>query len=264
MDKKMNNQDKVIARVYETYDYDKFKKLEGNRSVLDRRKAKIKRSINDIGQIINPCIVNEKFEVADGQGRIEAEKDLGLPVHYIIVEGIGVKECVGLNLGQTNWKPIDYVEMYAAKGGIDYKLLLDLINLYPTVGLQIIYGVATNSINVGGAGTRVLKEGQLRLSAEWAKKILPSLDFLSDLHEELKNIKGEQRILQTGLAWVMNNTKCNVARLEKIVTDKYPLIHPVVNADYFLNNLSDIYNKGLSANNCIYFNTEYKQAAREQ
>lgn len=264
MDKKMKNTDKVVAYVYETYDYGKFKKLEGNRRVLDRRKAKIKRSMEDVGQIINPSIVNEKFEVADGQGRIEADMELGKPVHYIIVEGIGLKECVALNLGQTNWKPIDYVESYAAKGEENYIRFLDLVNQYPQVGLQIIYGVATNSINVGGAGTRILREGELKLSKEWAKKIIPSLDFLDSLHEELKNVKGEQRILQTSLAWIINNTNCNMARLEKIVADKYPLIQPVVNTDYFLNNISDIYNKGLSAKNCMYFNTEYKQAIRAE
>ena len=37
MDKTMRNKDKIVAYVYETYDYDKFKKLEGNRRVLDRR-----------------------------------------------------------------------------------------------------------------------------------------------------------------------------------------------------------------------------------
>ena len=262
MDKTMKNTDKIVGYVYETYDYDKFKKLEGNRRVLDRRKAKIKRSMEEVGQIMNPSIVNENFEVADGQGRIEADAELGHPVHYIIVEGIGLKECVALNLGQTNWKPIDYVESYAARGNENYIRFLDLINQYPQVGLQIIYGVATNSINVGGAGTRVMKEGELELSKEWAKSIIPSLDFLDNLHEELKNVKGEQRILQTGLAWIINNTDCNIARLEKIISDKYPLIQPVVNKDYFLNNISDIYNKNLNAKNCMYFNTEYKQRLR--
>lgn len=264
MDKTMRNKDKIVAYVYETYDYDKFKKLEGNRRVLDRRKAKIKRSMEDVGQIMNPSIVNENLEIIDGQGRIETDQELGMPVHYIIVEGTGLKECVALNLGQTNWKPIDYVESYAARGNENYIRFLDLINQYPLIGLQIIYGVATNSINVGGAGTRVLKEGELRLSKEWAKAIIPALDFLDNLHEELKNVKGEQRILQTGLAWIINNTNCNVARLEKIITDKYPLIQPVVNKDYFLNNISDIYNKGLAAKNCMYFNTEYKQAIRAE
>lgn len=137
-----------------------------------------------------------------------------------------------------------------------------MLNNHPKLSLQVAYGVATNSINTGGAGTKILKEGRLNFSSEWAATITRSLGFLEDLNEDLKKVKGEQRILQTALAWVINNTKVNARRLQKIISTKYPLIKPVVDTDIFLDDLSNLYNKGLSADKCIYFNTEYKQALR--
>lgn len=111
---KSTNKDKVVGQIYATYNYEKFKKLTGNRKVLDRRVARIKKSIAAIGLIPNPIIVNEKYEIADGQGRFYACRESGLPVYYTIVKGIGIEECTHLNQGQTNWKPIDWAERYAA------------------------------------------------------------------------------------------------------------------------------------------------------
>ena len=263
MDKR-TNKNEIVGQVYMTRDYEKFKKLIGNRKVLDKRVARIKKSIAAIGLIPSPIIVNEKYEIADGQGRFYACRELGLPVYYTIVKGIGLKECTHLNQGQTNWKPIDWIELYAAQGNENYIRFLDILNRHPKLSLQVVYGVATNSINTGGAGTKMLKEGRLNINSEWAETITHSLNFLEELSEELRTVKGEQRILQTALAWVINNTKVNARRLQKIVSTKYPLIQSVVNVDIFLNDLSDLYNKGLSADKCIYFNTEYKQALRKK
>lgn len=254
--------DKVTGNIYQTMDYSKFNKLPGNRKVLLRRKAKILKSINEIGYVRNPIVINENHEIIDGQGRFEALKELGLSIEYVVAENAGLKECVGLNLGQTNWKPLDYVESYAEQGVESYIRFLECLGAHHDISLQILYGVATNTINVGGAGTKCLKNGELEFSEEWRKKIEPTLDMLETLSEELRYIKGEQRIIWTALAWCLNNTDCDSKRLHNIMQSKYPLFHPVVNPDMFLNELSDIYNKNLSARSCMYFNTEYKQALK--
>lgn len=255
--------DKNIATVYETWDYDKFVKLEGNRIVLTRRISKILKSVEKVGYRLNPIIVNERFEIIDGQGRFEACKQEGLPIQYVIDAGAGLEECIALNLGQSNWSPIDYVRSYAEQGIEDYVRFLALIEAYPRVSLQILYGIATNTINTGGAGTKTMRNGELEFPAEWNAKIRYSILILDDLQDELRCIKGEQRVLQSGLAWVINNTSCDTKRLKKIMAEKYPLFHPVVNADGFLSQLADLYNKKLSPNKCIYFNTVYKQALKE-
>lgn len=57
---------KEIGIVYEESDYSVFKPLLGNRIVDDFRKSKIKSSINKVGWIKNPIVVNEKLQVIDG------------------------------------------------------------------------------------------------------------------------------------------------------------------------------------------------------
>ena len=73
--------DRIVANVYETKNYDMFKKLLGNRDVTQQRIEKIKYSIQNVGYVLNPCVINGKNEVIDGQGRIAALRDLDLPVH---------------------------------------------------------------------------------------------------------------------------------------------------------------------------------------
>ncbi|MBQ2600753.1 ParB N-terminal domain-containing protein [bacterium] len=78
----IRNNDEIVSAVYRTTDYDKFKTLDGNRTVEKSRVNKILKSINDNGYIHCPIIVNERMEIIDGQGRLEAVKQLGIPVEY--------------------------------------------------------------------------------------------------------------------------------------------------------------------------------------
>ena len=60
--------------ILETTDYGMFKPLLGNR---DRKsESKIIDSIQRVGYIISPLIVNEKMEVIDGQNRLAALESL--------------------------------------------------------------------------------------------------------------------------------------------------------------------------------------------
>ena len=70
---------KSSEEMFRTTDYDAFKRVLGNRKVLEDRVSKILASFDKIGYIPVPIIVNEKFEVIDGQGRLEACKRRGLP-----------------------------------------------------------------------------------------------------------------------------------------------------------------------------------------
>ena len=66
---------KEVATVYRTEDLSIFKTLKGNREVKENRKQTLIESIDKHGYITNPIIVNERFEVIDGQGRLAACKE---------------------------------------------------------------------------------------------------------------------------------------------------------------------------------------------
>ena len=103
--------DKKITSVYQTDDYSKFKLIDGNRPI-DHAK-KIIESIKEIGMLWQPILVNERFEIIDGQGRFLAMKTLKLPIIYIRQDGLTIKEVRYLNKNATNWKVDDYIHSYA-------------------------------------------------------------------------------------------------------------------------------------------------------
>ena len=103
--------DKKLTSVYITDDYKKFKILDGNRPI-DHAK-KIIESIKEVGMLWQPILVNEKFEIIDGQGRFLAMKTLGIPVIYVKQDGLSIKEVRHLNQNATIWKVKDYIHSYA-------------------------------------------------------------------------------------------------------------------------------------------------------
>jgi hypothetical protein len=116
--------------------------MEGNREVTARRAREVRTSIERIGLIPVPIVVNEHLEVIDGQGRLEAISQLKLPVFYIIVPGLGLQDCVAMNVNTTPWRMIDYIKSYAETGNDNYKRLLKLINGYELPESVIICAVS--------------------------------------------------------------------------------------------------------------------------
>ena len=157
----------VIGKIYSTNDYSKFRKLNANRDVKNVKK--IIDSINEVGYVLSPILVNENFEVIDGQNRLDALKALGLPVPYIVQEGIGIEECRHLNIGQSNWTTLDFIKSYAASGNIDYIRLLSLIEDYlKHFSIEgILYIAIPSSIQrLGGSNYKFLKSGEFQFSEE--------------------------------------------------------------------------------------------------
>lgn len=133
--------------VKETFNYGMFHKISGNRGqqsdklnkILDdpKRVRKIIREMLQEGIKYIPILVNEKYEIIDGQSRFEAYKALGTPVLYIMQPGLNIDDVIRLNTTASNWKAMDYVECFAQLGEEPYVLLLDLINTY-TLNLNTV------------------------------------------------------------------------------------------------------------------------------
>ena len=103
--------DKKVAIIYETDNYDKFKIIDGNRPIEHAKK--IIESIKEIGMLWQPVLVNERFEIIDGQGRYLASKTLGRKILYVVQPGLTIKHARCLNENSTIWKIKDYIHSYA-------------------------------------------------------------------------------------------------------------------------------------------------------
>lgn len=111
--------DTATATVYTTTDYKKFKSIEGNRQKnllhLKRLRESIKSQL-----LFTVIIVNEKFEIIDGQHRFDIFAELSLPVNYIICEGYKLNEVHILNQNSKTWNADDFMNGYCDLGYPDY------------------------------------------------------------------------------------------------------------------------------------------------
>lgn len=206
--------DKVVNQIYVTYDYDKFLKLDGNRDVKSINK--ILKSIDTVGQVLSPILVNEKFEIIDGQHRLEAFRARGLPVYYIIQEGIGYAECQNLNIGQSNWSTLDYVKSYASQGDENYQYLLQLLaEFIKDFKLEGVMAFSTNVYPTGGAAHTLIKSKRFAMDQrgyELAKTYMRSAKELGFVAMQKEN-KLMYRSWYNALAYAYRHQEVSVKRL---------------------------------------------------
>ena len=105
----------IAGQIFYTTDYGIFKELIGNRDVDENH---VKNLIKQMRQeyLFDPIQVNEKMEVIDGQHRLAACKELGLPVNYYVVKGAGLQQTQKQNALSLKWKMMDTLESFCKRG----------------------------------------------------------------------------------------------------------------------------------------------------
>ena len=120
---------RIVNTVYETNNHDMFKKIIGNRDISRLNINRLKRSFAE-KQLQVPLIVNELSQVIDGQHRLEVCRELGLPVHYIQVDGYTLEDVMRANSISRQWNLNDCVDSYCDLGNVNYKTYRDFKNKY--------------------------------------------------------------------------------------------------------------------------------------
>lgn len=161
-----------------TKDYKKFKYMGGNRRVSKQRVETLAKSMALFPEIfpVRPILVNERFEIIDGQHRYNAAKKMGIPVWYEVAEGIGQKEALHLNQNQANWTLIDYARSYAYSGNPDYKEYLRVLEAHPSFPTHIIMGYIGGNLRNNAARFR---SGEFKASTVAIGEVF--LDYLKDV-----------------------------------------------------------------------------------
>ena len=241
--------------IYVTNEYGRFKSLLGNREVTETRVNNIKNSIETIGYISSPVIVNEKMEVIDGQGRLEALKRLKMPVEYRIIPGLTVNDCQALNLKNGGWSVGDFVKSYADLGDATYINMMRLKKQYG-FSYTIILSIATGKAH-GGHRTNMLRDKQFSLTAEDVVRLDNTLKFLSELKDVQKTIGGRSAVFYTKLAWIYTQPGVDTNRLRYSVRKYASEIREASQDMTFLNDVSKVYNKGISKDKWRSFSFEW-------
>jgi hypothetical protein len=125
----LNFEPMVSNQVHTTTDYFLFKSIDGNRNKNLLHINRLKKSMSE-NYLFTVIIVNENYEIIDGQHRFEVIKDLNLPLNYIICKGYGLKEVHVLNANMKTWNADDYLEGYCNLGYEDYLIYKEFKNKY--------------------------------------------------------------------------------------------------------------------------------------
>jgi len=133
----------VICQVLRTTDYSQFKTLKGNREVNPVHVERLIRSFQN-KHLICPIIVNQHWQIIDGQHRFETAKRLGLHVDYIVVNDYGLEEVQILNSNTSNWKAIDYLDGYCNLGYKDYIIFREFMAKYSDFTIKPCEVLLTN------------------------------------------------------------------------------------------------------------------------
>ena len=253
--------DQVIGKIYQTTDYDKFKRLKGNRDVS--RSGKVVESIEKVGYILSPILVNENFEVIDGQNRLQAVKELKLPVKYMVQPGIGIDECRALNINQSNWSTEQFIASYAENGYSSYERLYSLIRDFKGKGFSLegILLLTSPHLIQNGAGTHygAVKTGEYKLSDErydFARNRLASCMALGFVDFKDKyDMLG--RTYWGAVSYAYEHREVNIKALARKMFENPKEIISVSKVSDQLRYFEDAYNKGVRATNKVYMSTDF-------
>ena len=164
---------KTEIYIRKSKDYNIFKTLTGNRELNVSHKEKLKKSFKE-NYLISPIIINEKYEIIDGQHRFNAARELGYYVYYILIKGYSLEEVKMLNTNSKNWKREDYLNAYCDLGFEEYikfkKFYGDIKEF--TIGSAERIAAGHQSDNMSGFRNGKFRFGNVLDAYDTAQKIL--------------------------------------------------------------------------------------------
>lgn len=157
----LENYNKVrTVDVYATTDYDMFKKLEGNRDFEGKPSKvhieRLKKSMElnpELAEFLPIMVQRGTNKVLDGQHRLQARKELGLPVYFTYADDIGIEETHVINSNTRAWILEDYARSYAKLGKehyVDLVKIMDRHKIPPSIALILTSGALHNSGKLNG------------------------------------------------------------------------------------------------------------------
>ena len=123
---------KEIGKLYTTTNYHIFKYYDHNRVIDQKNVERLKKSILENKGLLQPVLVDKDFYVVDGQHRVTACKEVGMPVIFNQLDrAYTIEEVQEIQRIRQAWKIEDYVESEVKRGENDcYEVLLEYSKKY--------------------------------------------------------------------------------------------------------------------------------------
>lgn len=257
---------KSVETIYTTTDYDGFVFTDWNRNVSNARVVKMVESIKNVGWLPEPVMVNEKFEVIDGQSRVKALEKLGMPVQFCIRKGVGRKECQALNLFQKNWTTMDYINSYIADGNENYIWLKAMMSKYKSLPSMVVQGAAAakgKRSYMGGDKGSTIVGGKLSLNSAEKQYVDDLLFYLSRFSETIDFLGGRKDTFYGAIAFIYQLDDIDKERVCTAINNAmFDGLVASGTIEGWLFQIETLYNKNLkSKKNRVDIMHEYKKAA---
>lgn len=258
--KKAGIVDAVVGEVKQTgttdEDYARFKTLDLNRDVNETNVKAIMDSIVDTMKLMKskiplpiPIIINELFEIIDGQHRLEALKRLNLPVTYLIIPGLTIDHVHIFQTGRP-WKDEDWLKLWKGRGNTHYELYEEFRNRHKLGHWTIVGLLYGDDYPKGLNRVSLWRKGEFKVNylkpaedlMEMVNKVKP---YLID---KLINKQGQvNRNFIYALNKSIKNTKFSFSRfLDNLNRKTAPTIENYGDEQSFLDAIFDVHNHGLS------------------
>ena len=191
----------------------------------------------------SPIIVNEKYAIIDGQHRFTAQKELELPVRFIIEKGYGLKEVQILNINSKDWNATNFMESFVSQKKKHYIAYKKFHDKYPW-NHQIIMALLDGRDNVtAGHLFKLFRNGKFKVKdLKNAHKKCEKIVAVGNVHEEFS------RFLFKGRPFVNAMLKCFKHEdydhnhfLKRLKTQKSKLVKCSTWSDY-IDVIQSIYN----------------------
>lgn len=238
--------------LYETKDYNIFKLIKGNRELNRIHVNKLARAIRDYGNItlISPILVNEKYEVIDGQHRlwamqkVEKEDKLDYTINFIVRDGLTSEDAIKMNSGSKGWNPDDYARHFVNLKKEDYAIFLSFRDRY-NLNADVLFRYLSPS----GCNRTQFQNGKFKVenqskSKTWCNRL-----------EEMDQYYRDSRHRSFSLAFfelVSHQDYDHNRMIEQLQNYASYLIKVPLKNKPMKEALIDLYNKGIK--NKVYFN----------
>ena len=241
-----------VNKIYSTMDYDKFNLIKYNRIINRKHVEDFKQLILTYGyEIAAPIIVDQEFNIIEGQHRFMALKELGYPIYFSFSCKVKyeVEELAAMNSHNKNWTTGDYVKGYAAGGNINYEKILQLsdkLNLDINDTINYMYECRVS----GGTPLIKIKDGQFIYTQELEQNALHIMREYKTLQSHIPSAAAlkvfNQKAYKNAYLKLRKMDNFKFEQLNKRMAEDqgYSLI-PKGGIEDKLNNLIDIYNKHL-------------------
>jgi hypothetical protein len=224
------------GKIHFTRDYDKFKRLAGNRAIRPHHVHEIKTKMLEHDLRV-PILVNKQMQIIDGQHTLEARRELKLDVPYRIGEKLSLMDVQTLNSTSLAWSNDDYANSFIELGNRHYKTYRTFRNKY-----DLPHEVAM--ILLAGRGADHMRKAFR--TGDFVVGDLPDAEAKAQMLNELKQFTRGFRLDTFVRAFViaLNREGFQFSKFLERARENVSLFSYWPKVDQNLRMIEDIYNKG--------------------